>query len=157
MDEEEPQRWETRHELLKVSARLGKCSTEMVLDSGSQVNIITHDYAKLTGLPIQMPSSNQIKLAGVGGIVEYGGIIPETQIYVTDAQVPTLGKFYVIEKGTIPLLGGRPWATRNRAGILEKRDGSHLNFWSDAGENFVLNVLYQPVMSFGHVTVGIFV
>jgi hypothetical protein len=113
-----------------VAARVGKCKTEMVLDSGSEVNLITEDCAKRTGLLILQHDTNRIKLAGVGGMVECIGVIPGAIINITERDLPTIGDLLVIEKGTIPLLGGRPWDKNNMAGTSEKKEGTFLDFES---------------------------
>ena len=131
---------ETRDDLLTVSARVGQIKLSAVFDSGSQANIISEKYARLCGLPIQVKNLERIKISGIdGGIAQCVGIIPDATIFLTDSDLETTGELLVVRNSSFTLLLGRPWGTRNGAGIREAPEGTYLSFTS-GGEDYEINV-----------------
>ena len=120
---------ETRDELLTVSADIEGVKMVGVFDSGSQANLISAKYARMCGLPLQVEKLDKVKVTGInGGMAKCVGIIPEATIYVTNSNLETTEKLLVIEDPPFSLLLGRPWGTRNGAGIREAPEGTYLSF-----------------------------
>ena len=133
-------RWETRDDLLTVSVRIGNVTMKGVFDSGSQANIISEEYAKLSGLPIQMKNLSRVKISGLdGGLAKCVGIIPNASIFVTESELETFGQLLVIQDAAFNLLLGRPWGTGNGGGIREAPEGTYLVFESH-GTEYQINV-----------------
>src|SRR6202789_1416851 len=133
-------KYETRDDLLTVSARMGRARLTGVFDSGSQANIISEKYAKKSGLPIQVRDLERVRITGIdGGIAKCVGIIPNAKIYITESELETTGQLLVIRDATFDLLLGRPWGTSNGGGITEKAEGTHLEFYSD-GHFYTQNI-----------------
>ena len=131
---------ETRDDLLTISARVGTRKLTGVFDSGSQANIISEECALGCGLPIQVKDLGKVRISGIdGGLAKCVGIIPEAAIYVTDSNLETFGQLLVIRDAAFKLLLGRPWGTRNRAGIREAPEGTYLSFQSQ-GTSYEINV-----------------
>ena len=142
----EPTELETRDDLLTVSARVGNIKTRAVFDSGSQANIISEKCARICGLPIQIQNMERIKISGIdGGVAQCVGIIPDVQIFVTESDLETSGQLLVVRDAAFKLLLGRPWGTRNGAGIREAAEGTYLSFNSQ-GKKYEINV--SPSLSF---------
>jgi hypothetical protein len=90
-----------------------------IVDSGSQANIISEEYARESGLPMQLDGFDD-QVSGMDGTpAEIVGVIPNAEIYVTNSDIRTTGRLLVLKDPAFSLLLGRPWATRNRAGTDE--------------------------------------
>ena len=132
---------ETRDDLLTIPVRIGHARMTGVFDSGSQVNIMSEQFAKICGLPIQTENLDRFRISGINGrLAECVGVIPRASILVTDSELGTIGEPVIVVRDTgFDLLLGRPWGTRNGAGIHEEVDGTYLNFNSTDGR-YELNV-----------------
>jgi hypothetical protein len=99
---------EVRDELLTVSAKIGEVKLNAVFDSGSQVNVLSEDYAEVCGLPIQKENLDRYKLTGVDGkSAQCVGIIPRTTILLTESELETIGQpIVVVKNSTFALLLG---------------------------------------------------
>ena len=133
-------KWEARDELLTLSVRIGDVILKGIFDSGSQANIISEEYAKLSGLPIQMKDLGKVRISGIeGNPAKCVGIIPNASIFVTDNELETFGQLLVIRDATFDLLLGRPWGSGNGGGIREAPEGTYLIFESH-GIEYQVNV-----------------
>jgi hypothetical protein len=113
------QKGETRDELITLAVRIGKARMFGIVDSGSQANIISEEYARESGLPMQLDGFDD-QVSGMDGTpAEIVGVIPNAEIYVTNSDIRTTGRLLVLKDPAFSLLLGRPWATRNRAGTDE--------------------------------------
>ena len=122
---------EPREDLPTVEARIGRARMEGVYDSGSQINVLSDKYAKVSGLPVTTEGTDRYRITGVnGGLARCVGIIPSARIYITENELVTVGDLIVIEHAGFDLLLGRPWITMNRAGTFEKDEGTYLTFRS---------------------------
>ena len=123
---------ESRDELPTVLARVGRIQIPAVIDSGSQVNVLSDRWLKKCGLPITTQNANRYRITGVnGGLANCLGIIPNARIYLTESELVTVGDLLVVEHSSFDLLLGRPWATVNSGGLREEDDTTYLSFNSE--------------------------
>ena len=131
---------ETRETLLAIKAKVGQLTLTGILDSGSQVSIISQAHAKACRIPIQIEGLERVKISGINGsTVKCVGITPEIPIYITGNQLETFGQLYVLADTSFTLILGRTFCTRNRVGIREEPDGTYAEFDS-GGKRYEVNV-----------------
>ena len=130
---------ETRDGLLEVQVKVGKVTMTGIIDSGSQVNIISEDCASASGLPMRVEPQDKIAVAGIKGTTRSIGRIIEAEICIITNNVQTTGDLWVLKENKFTLILGRPWSTRNYATIEETEKGTNLRFES-LGEHYVSNI-----------------
>ena len=123
-----------RDGLLKVATKIGNAKIVGVIDSGSQVNVLSDKFVRKCGLPLMTEGMERYKISGVnGGLAEVVGIIPNARINLTNSELETIGELVVVKHSGFDLLLGRPWGTVNGAGIREANEGTYLSFDSEGG------------------------
>lgn len=92
--------------LPRVQAEIAGASATGMMDTGSQINLMTEEFWMKTGLPIN--ESKKIKMQGVNltgdqsiGLCEF--------VEVPFAGVTTLAHFHVFRKAPYPFILGQPW------------------------------------------------
>ena len=119
-----------RRDLLRVPARIGKARVRALFDTGSEVNLISHNLLKQSGIPWIREPACKISVLGVSGeATRCIGRVPRMRISTTQHGLPTYGRFNVLPNSNVAIFG-RHWGTENLAGLEERSDGSHLNFVS---------------------------
>ena len=119
-----------RRDLLRIPARIGKARVRALFDTGSEVNLISHNLLKQSGIPWIREPACKVSVLGISGeATRCIGRVPRVQISTTQHGLPTYGRFNVLPNSNVAIFG-RHWGTENRAGLEERNDGSHLNFVS---------------------------
>ena len=139
-EELEEQKFDIRDDLPMVSAKVGQAQMVGVIDSGSQVNVMSEKFMKKCCLPIRTDNTHQYRITGIdGGPAVCVGVIPETDILVTKTKIPTTGEIVAVKNAIFDLILGRPWTTGNGANLLERPEGTYLEIWKGK-RHYVVNV-----------------
>ncbi|KAG9052021.1 hypothetical protein FS842_010624 [Serendipita sp. 407] len=94
-----------------------------LLDSGSQLNLMSKDLYESLGLPINQEAT--INMRGVNlQAMKSIGICENVELRFGNVQ--TVAHFHVFEKTPYPFLLGQPWILDHVAAISEEEDGTHV-------------------------------
>jgi hypothetical protein len=141
-------KFDVRDDLPTISAQVGQAQMVAVIDSGSQVNVMSEKFMRKCCLPIRTDNTHQYRITGIdGGPAVCMGVIPEADILVTERKIPTTGEIVVVKNAIFDLILGRPWTTGNGANLLERPEGTYLEIWKGK-KHYVVNVcpnLYRRV------------
>ena len=118
--------------LLRVSAKCGKKEIIAILDSGSEVNLLRKNvWDMLQGVPADM--SELIVLSDAsGGKTILTGYIKDLRLAI--GGVVTEGNFWLTETCPPKIILGRGWHRRNLASVVERPEGTYLQFSNVDGD-----------------------
>jgi hypothetical protein len=116
-----------------------------IVDTGSEVNIIKEDIALDLQLPIDMTQPIQMNDAN-GGLGNLDGYIPE--VTLACGALETIADLYVAGGEKIPfdLLFGRPWQVDNCVSIIERKQGTFLEFRDEETDIVTHRIFVTPRM-----------
>ena len=133
-------KFDVRDDLPTVSARVGQATMMAIVDSGSQVNVMSEKYMRRCCLPVRTDNTHQYRITGIdGGPAMCIGIIPKATIFITEREIPTVGEIVVVKDAIFDLILGRPWTTGNGANLIEEPDGTYLEL-RNGEEHYSINV-----------------
>lgn len=131
---------EPRSELLRIEVRIGKTTITGVIDSGSQVSMISADKLDESGLPSVDLGKKPLRIVGVNGATsECHALVPQARMVMVDADKETFCDLHVLEDADCDLLLGRPWSSGNGIGQEERERGTFLR-WKEGDEWHEMNV-----------------
>lgn len=108
----------------RVDGSINGYHTEIIIDGGAGMNIISKTFLDRLGLPIEEPASISIKL-GDGSRIEPLGKISDLILQVSDLQMPIDA---VVLQTDFPMLLGKPWLQKVKA-VTSWTDGQFFLFW----------------------------
>ena len=111
--------------LLTVPVRIADKVYSAVVDSGSEVNIITRELWEKLQVPMDINASLTLRDAN-GGNGKLKGLIPNLPIQI--GGLTTHSNFWVSTDCPLDILLGRPWQHHNFVLIDERLDGTYLRF-----------------------------
>ncbi|KAH8102972.1 hypothetical protein BXZ70DRAFT_1057676 [Cristinia sonorae] len=105
----------SREPLIRLPMNCNGHSVDFVVDTGSEINLISQEVWKRLKLPMDRSKGGSMKDAN-------GGLVTQADFYVTQ-NAPFTG------------LLGRPWQRGNAVSISEKPDGTYIEFPSKLGNS----------------------
>ena len=139
--------------LINVVFECGDGEINAIIDSGSQLNIVRRDVYRSTIREPMLPNKVMHVKDANGHIGLLQGLVRRVPLGV--GEVVTKGNIFVGEKDLpYELILGRPWTRDNLVSIVEKNEGTFLEFNKTAtGERYVLCVYEEtPPARVGYVS-----
>jgi len=128
--------------LLTVPVRIENQVYKAIVDSGSEVNIITWELWEKLQVLMDVDASLMLCDAN-GGNGELKGLIPNLAIQI--GGLTTHSNFWVSTECPLDILLSRPWQCHNLVSINERLDGTYLRFSHvNRKDNQTLEILVQP-------------
>ena len=120
-----------RDDLLKIQVYLGDAVATAIIDTGSQLNLISEKKFVESGL-VRTEESTVSVTGATGGSNTCLGMIPEAEIYISAKKLAMMGpEIHVIEDPPFDVLLGRVWLTLNGVSIEERKEGTCLKLEVD--------------------------
>jgi hypothetical protein len=102
--------------LPRIQAEINGAPAVGMLDTGSQINLMTEEYWMKTGLPIN--EGRKIRMQGVNLTGDQSMGLCE-HVQVPFAGVTTRAHFHVFKKGLYPFILGQPWIQDHLIAVTE--------------------------------------
>ena len=115
----------TRGTLIRLNVECDNVPISAIVDTGSQLNIISKQLWRTLGRPMDVGASVAMNDAN-GGEGVLRGLVQEVPL--TCGAIKTYANLYVGEHVPFDLLLGRPWQRGNYISIDERADGTYLLF-----------------------------
>jgi len=133
-----------RDDLMKIRVYVGEAKAVAIVDTGSQLNLMSELKFSETGL--LRTEDNDVSVTGAtGGGNTCIGKIPDAEIYIASEKVTTNGpEIHILEDPPFEMLLGRPWLTGNNINIEEREEGTCLTF-KKGGKNYMINSSPNPM------------
>ena len=132
-----------RDDLLRLRVGLGETVATAIVDTGSQLNLVSERVFMESGL-IRTEENIVSVTSATGEGNTCIGTIPEAEIYLSSGKIVMAGpEIHVIKHAPFQVLLGRPWLTMNRVSIEERKEGTCLVFELDK-TRYVINVSPNP-------------
>ena len=114
-----------QHPLIRLPMSCHGVPGDFILDSGSEINIISEDMWKQLKIPINRRKRASIRDANDGRGDLEGSI---KNLTLSCGHVDTFGDFYVSKTAPFDGLLGRPWHSQNQITVSDRTDGTHILF-----------------------------
>ena len=114
--------------LIRVPMSCNGTNIEFVLDTGSEINVLSYDTWKNLRIPIDKTKGGRIKDAN-GGIGHLLGRVDNVPLEV--GHIRTIGDFYVSKNAPFQGLLGRPWHSDNEIVIANGKEVTKIGFEPD--------------------------
>ena len=132
-----------RDDLLRLRVGLGETVATAIVDTGSQLNLVSEKVFMESGL-IRTEENIVSVTSATGEGNTCIRTIPEAEIYLLSGKIVTAGpEIHVIKHAPFQVLLGRPWLTMNGVSIEERKEGTCLVFELDK-TRYVINVSPNP-------------
>lgn len=128
--------------LLRLNMMCNGTAVSFVIDSGSEVNLLSQDIAHKIGLPVDERPSVAIKDAN-GGLGRAVGMIPN--VTVSCGHIQTRTNFFIAKGIPFDGLLGRPWQSDNLVSIKEDLKGTFLEFPNADGKTISKVLINQRI------------
>ncbi|KAH8069337.1 hypothetical protein BXZ70DRAFT_873315, partial [Cristinia sonorae] len=115
----------SREPLIRLPMNCNGHSVDFVVDTGSEINLISQEVWKRLKLPMDRSKGGSMKDAN-GGLGQLIGRVDNVPL--TCGNVVTQADFYVTQNAPFTGLLGRPWQRGNAVSISEKPDGTYIEF-----------------------------
>ena len=112
-------------ELIVLPMKCQGVPVEFIVDTGSEINIVSEDIWHKIGMPLDKSNKGSMADAN-GGLGSLMGTIEGVPLSYGHIQME--GDFYVSANAPFQGLLGRPWQVDNEISIKERSDGTHLEF-----------------------------
>ena len=131
----------TRGTLIRLNVECDNVPISAIVDTGSQLNIISKQLWRTLGRPMDVGASVAMNDAN-GGEGVLRGLVQEVPL--TCGAIKTYANLYVGEHVPFDLLLGRPWQRGNYISIDERADGTYLLFKDQSLQHTRYEILVSP-------------